>query len=210
MLDVIGTGFGRTGTSSMRDALNILGFGPCHHMSEVIADQDQARLWYDAIGVEDPDWGLLLSGYRSCVDWPSARYWPQLVAKYPDARVILTWRSAESWWASFEKTILQHILEYEDSPPPTDDRVRPGAKLICGEVFHGRARDRDYAISVYEANVAAVRATVPAERLLVHAYGDGWEPLCAHLRVPVPDVPYPRRNSTAEFIAGRTKRQASE
>ncbi|BCG95537.1 sulfotransferase family protein [Mesorhizobium sp. 131-2-1] len=191
---VIGTGFGRTGTDSMREALTILGFGPCHHMSEVMAKEEQKRLWRALAKGAAPDWNALFSGYNSCMDWPSAHYWPELIKAYPDARVILTWRSPESWWESFEKTILAGIGQIEDQ-----DAL--GLTLIASQVFAGQPHDRAHAIAVYEANVAAVMATVPRERLLVHRLGDGWEPLCAHLGVPVPDEAYPNRNNTKEFRA---------
>lgn len=193
-LKVIGTGFGRTGTDSMREALNILGYGPCHHMRELLKDAEHERLWRAVIAGETPDWELLLGGYNSCVDWPSAYYWPQLIKAFPQARVILTWRTAESWWTSFEKTILPRILNYKKS-----DATQKNGELIGPRVFHGRPEDRDHCMAVYEANVALVKEKVSGDRLLVHRLGDGWEPLCAHLGVAVPDVPYPAKNSTGEF-----------
>ncbi|TIR52842.1 MAG: sulfotransferase family protein, partial [Mesorhizobium sp.] len=97
---VIGTGFGRTGTDSMREALTMLGFGPCHHMSEVMAHAEQKRLWRALAQGAAPDWNRLFAGYKSCVDWPSVHYWRELIEVFPQARVILTWRSPESWWES--------------------------------------------------------------------------------------------------------------
>lgn len=193
-LKVIGTGFGRTGTDSMREALNILGFGPCHHMFEVINNEDQKQVWR-ALGAGGPaDWDTLLAGYQSCVDWPTVTYWPQLIAKYPDAKIILTWRTPESWWESFERTILPSI---EDP----DDKETIGYTIVRNISFSGKPITREHAIAKYEANVAAVKAAVPADRLLIYKLGDGWEPLCAHLNVAVPDVPFPRRNNTEEFHA---------
>ena len=115
-IKVIGAGFGRTGTDSMREALTILGFGPCHHMSEIMANDEQKRLWRALAQGAAPDWNQLLAGYTSCVDWPSAHYWRDLVEFFPEARVILTWRSAESWWASFE----------QDDPGGHRQEHRPG------------------------------------------------------------------------------------
>lgn len=193
-LQVIGTGFGRTGTDSMREALEILGFGPCHHMRELIKDPDHEQLWRSVVAGSAPDWDLLLGEYQSCVDWPTAYYWPQLVETFPEAKVLLTWRTAESWWASFEKTLLPGILSFVE----TDEKHKSG-ELIGPRVFNDRPDDRDHCIAVYEANVAAVKERVPAERLLLHKLGDGWEPLCAHLGVPIPDIPYPHVNSTGQF-----------
>ncbi len=192
-LKVIGTGFGRTGTDSMREALNILGVGPCHHMVEVNASEEQKVTWRALVkkGLP-PSWEQLFAGYASAVDWPSAYYWRELIAFYPQAKVVLTYRTADSWWKSFEQTILQGI---QRSTEPES----LGLALIRDKVFGGRADDRAHAIAMYEENVAAVRATVPPERLLVHSLGDGWEPLCAHLGVPVPAQPYPSRNTTNDF-----------
>lgn len=198
-LQVIGTGFGRTGTDSMREALDILGLGPCHHMLEVIGNDQQKQLWRALAKGAAPDWNVLFAGYNSCMDWPSAHYWRDLVRFYPEARVILTNRSPESWWASFEKTILPVVMN-------SVDHDSLGLALIAKQVFGGKPDDRAHAIAVYEANVRDVIATVPESRLLVHNLGDGWEPLCQHLGVPVPDVPYPSRNNTSEF-QDRAKKQ---
>jgi hypothetical protein len=192
VIRVIGTGFGRTGTDSMREALTILGFGPCHHMFEVMANDDQKRLWRALAKGAAPDWNQLFAGYASCIDWPSAHYWRDLIEFYPDARVILTYRSPESWWTSFENTILAGISQ-------STDQESLGLALISRQVFDSRPHDRANAMAVYEANVRAVVATVPSGRLLVHNLGDGWEPLCLHLGVPVPDQPYPNRNNTKDF-----------
>ncbi|HXJ23474.1 MAG TPA: sulfotransferase [Polyangia bacterium] len=191
-LKVIGTGFGRTGTDSMREALNVLGFGPCHHMLEVNASDEQKRLWRALVQGENAGWEALFGGYQSCVDWPSAHYWPQLIQAYPDAKVVLTYRPPESWWESFEKTIVQGIAK-------STDMASLGITLVRDQVFGGRPGDRGHAIAKYEANVAAVKATIPPSRLLVHNLGDGWEPLCKHLGVPVPAAPYPTRNTTSDF-----------
>lgn len=198
-IKVIGAGFGRTGTDSLREALNILGLGPCHHMMEVMAHPEQLRLWRGLAKGATPDWSQLLDGYRACVDWPSAFYWKELMAAYPEALVVLTYRSPESWWTSFEKTILPRILHAED-------KESVGYALINKQVFDGRPQDREHAIEVYEANVNLVKATVPSDRLLVFNLGDGWEPLCAKLGVPVPTQAYPNRNSATEFQA-RTSNQ---
>jgi Sulfotransferase domain len=197
-LKVIGTGFGRTGTDSMREALAILGFGPCHHMFEVIANEEQKRRWRALVQGAAADWDLLFEGYSSCVDWPSAYYWRDLIKVYPHARVILTYRSAESWWKSFEQTILEGLNK-------STDPASLGLALIRDKVFSGKPGERAHALAVYQANVDAVRTIVPPDRLLVHELGDGWEPLCAHLGVPVPGLPYPSRNTSNEFQATTLK-----
>ncbi len=194
-LRVIGTGFGRTGTDSMREALNMLGFGPCHHMLEVNGSEEQKRLWRALASGENPGWDRLFAGYGSCVDWPSAHYWRELIQVYPEAKVLLTYRSPESWWQSFEQTIAVGIAR-------STEPESLGIALVRDQVFGGNIDDRAHAISLYQANVDAVKATVPKERLLVHQLGDGWEPLCKHLDVAVPAAPYPTRNASAEFRQG--------
>lgn len=191
-LKVIGAGFGRTGTDSMREALNILGFGPCHHMFEVNAKEDQKRMWRALVQGAPIGWGPLFAGYGCCVDWPSAYYWRELAEFYPEAKVVLTYRTAESWWQSFESTIVRGIQM-------STDPESLGPALIRDKVFGGRPGDRAHAISIYEENVEAVKATIAPERLLVHSVGDGWEPLCAFLGVPAPVQPYPSRNTAKDF-----------
>ncbi|MCB2137195.1 MAG: sulfotransferase family protein [Rhodobacteraceae bacterium] len=194
MLRVIGAGFGRTGTDSMREALNMLGVGPCHHMFEVNRDERQQDMWRALAQGAAPDWPALFAGYASCVDWPSTAYWRELAAFCPDARVVLTWRSAESWWASFERTILPVIRS-------SQDEQSLGVALIARQVFGGRPDDRAHAIATYEAHVEEVKATIAPDRLLIYPVGAGWDPLCRHLGLPVPDEPFPQRNSSAEFQA---------
>lgn len=191
-LKVIGTGFGRTGTDSMRTALNILGVGPTHHMFELEEGSPLRPLWLDLAKGGEPDWDKLFEGYTACVDWPSAFYWRTLIDVYPDAKVVLTMRSAESWWTSFEGTILKFLQSGNDPEGLAH-------LLLADQVFEGRYADRDHAISVYNKNVADVIATVPSERLLIHNLGDGWHPLCDWLGLPVPDVDYPSGNTTADI-----------
>lgn len=196
-LNVIGAGFGRTGTDSMREALNILNFGPTHHMFEVIGNPEATASWRALAAGGAPDWEKLFAGYHACIDWPSSHYWRQLIAAYPNAKVILTYRSSESWWESFSKTLLPVLRN-------STDESSLGIALIAKQVFAGGDPfDRTHAIATYEANVAAVKTEVPASRLLVHNLGDGWEPLCAHLGVPVPVQPYPSRNNAEAFSKKR-------
>jgi len=198
-LKVIGAGFGRTGTDSMREAINRLGFGPCHHMFEVNRDEKQRDAWRSLAGGARPDWNSLFAGYSACVDWPSAYYWRELIEYFPAAKVVLTYRSAESWWTSFEQTILAYIKRVEDKQSMV-------ITLIAERVFGGRPDDRRHAMAVYEANVHAVLDEVPPDRLLVHRLGDGWTGLCGHLNAPIPTEPYPRRNDAAEIRAVYSKR----
>lgn len=194
VLQVIGTGWGRTGTDSMREALTILGFGPCHHMFEINANPALRDAWRALARGAAPDWEQLFAGYRSAVDWPSCHYWRDLIVAYPEARVIHTTRPAEAWWDSFSRTILRGML-------PGNDPQSLGLTLIAAQALQGRPTERDFVLGLYRQHEQEVLQTVPPHRLLVHNIGDGWGPLCAHLGVAVPEVPYPHSNTTADMQA---------
>ncbi|MDT8345566.1 MAG: sulfotransferase [Thermohalobaculum sp.] len=194
-LDVIGAGFGRTGTESMKQALEHLGFRRCHHMHEVLADEAQIAAWRAIAAGGPPDWPRVFEGFRAAVDWPSAFFWRDLAAAYPQAKVILTVRSAESWYRSFSSTILAYLKRARE----TGDVDSVGYRLIADRVFGGRAGDPEHAMAVFERNTRAVIEAIPPERLLVYTLGEGWEPLCRFLGCEVPAEPYPRSNATAEF-----------
>ncbi|MEL6337045.1 MAG: sulfotransferase family protein [Pseudomonadota bacterium] len=202
-LEIIGPGFGRTGTNSLRLALTQLGFGPCHHMFEVRENHEtQLPYWEAVVRGESVDWETVFRGYRAQVDWPGSRAWRALIAAYPKAKVILSTRSAESWYRSFSKTILPFI---RDRDALDDPRYRGIAEMCAGlideGVFDGRMEDPAHAMAVFDAHEAAVKAAVPEDRLLVFDARQGWAPLCAFLGVAVPDEPYPMTNTSQDFQA---------
>jgi hypothetical protein len=207
-LEVIGAGFGRTGTNSLRLALERVGFGPCHHMFEVRDTPEQLPAWEVAARGESVDWDTVFDGYRAQVDWPGAAYWRQLSEHFPGAKVILSVRDPNDWFDSVQATIGpfmttmrgKHESDHMNAVADMCDR------FIVQDIFDGRMSDRGHAIAVFEAHVAEVQATIPVERLLVYETGSGWGPLCAFLNVPEPNEPYPLTNSTKEF----TKRLAEE
>ena len=202
-LSVIGAGFGRTGTESMKLALEMLGLGPCHHMREVNENSLQRKIWRSISRGDEPDWDRAFAGYKSAVDWPSAFFWRELAAYYPDAKVLLTLRSSESWYASMEKTIFRVLRESTDSESV-------GVNLIAKRVFGGRIDDRAHAIATFERNTNEVQAAFGTDRLLTYNIGDGWEPLCRFLDRPVPDEPFPRTNSSREFVETFEKARDAE
>lgn len=199
-LSVVGAGWGRTGTASLKLALEQLGFGPCHHMHEVRGTPGQLEHWEAAAAGRPMDWQAVFAGYRSAVDWPSAAFWRELAAFYPDARVLLSTRPAERWWASFSgtiKTLLDDPAEPED---PGIARLRTMSRQVITErSLRGACDSPQAAVAAFDRHVAAVREAIPAERLLVLDVAEGWEPLCRFLDVAVPDTPFPRTNSTDEF-----------
>ena len=189
-LSVVGAGFGRTGTDSMWAALEILGVGPCHHMREVFNNPEQQKLWYAIANGSRPGWDEVFSGYGASLDWPSCYFWRELVDHFAKAKVILTVRSAESWYLSMKNTIIPYM---EDKAP---DSI--GNRIIKFNTFNDRLDDPEYAMSVFEKNTMDVQASVPVDRLLIFWLGDGWEPLCKFLGKSVPKEPFPNRNAAGE------------
>jgi hypothetical protein len=191
-LRVIGPGLGRTGTYSLKLALERLLGGRCHHMAEVLADPaHHFPLWGPVLRGEPADWHEIFAGYVAQVDFPGAAFWPELCAAFPDALVVLSTRPADDWYRSAAATIFQ--LDDSHGSSPFGDLWR--------ERFGDRPDDREAMIAAYERHYAAVRSAIPADRLLEWTVADGWAPLCDRLGVPVPDEPFPRTNTTEEFRA---------
>ncbi len=201
-LKIIGSGFGRTGTMSTKMALEELGFGPCHHMLEVMLDETQLPYWTALADHRPVDWAEVFARFTAQVDWPGARVWSETARVFPEAKVIHTYRPAEDWWASFEHTIGKFFLHAPSMPlPPYIQAVFATMDRVIMQQTFGGKLDRDTCIAAYEANDRKVRAEIPADRLLVFTPADGWAPLCAFLGVPVPDTPFPRSNARDEFWA---------
>ncbi len=193
-LRIIGAGFGRTGTMSLKLALERLGFGPCFHMTELLGDPCRVPEWLRAAR-GDPDWEAVFEGFAATVDYPACSYWRQLAEHYPDARVLLTVRDPEAWFESVQATIFSG---------PMRERVvgTPLEKLFDTAVWHefgDRIDDRDFMTAAFERHVAEVERAVPEERLLVYEVGAGWLPLCEFLGVAVPEEPFPHANSREEM-----------
>jgi hypothetical protein len=202
-LKIIGAGFGRTGTHSLKSALDQIGFAPCHHMYEVRKRPEQVRLWLDVASGAPLDPDLAFAGFVSQVDWPASVFWRDLITHWPDAKVILTDRDPESWYDSMSRTIIPGTLlgRWKDADPVNRDASEMIYKLVLQGLLEGRYDDRAFCIERFLSNREEVIATVPTDRLFVFRTADGWGPLCKFLDVPVPDEPFPRTNSAAEFIA---------
>ncbi len=200
-LEIIGAGFGRTGTNSLKIALEHLGFGPCHHMFEVRDNPERLPDWQAAADGRTVDWHQVFRDYRSQVDWPGARYWRELLDAFPDAKVILSVRKPNGWYDSVQATISPFVEARGTHDSPHLNAIAEMAyKTIVRPIFDDRLSDRSHAISVFEKHIADVQSSVPAERLLTFDVREGWQPLCAFLGVAVPDMPFPKTNSSKEFV----------
>jgi len=197
-LEVIGLGVGRTGTYSLKLALNQLGFGPCHHMEAVVTDLPrQLPLWQAALAGR-ADWNAIFDGYRSAVDWPTARFYRELYALYPEAKFILGYRSPDRWAESFRATIQELILQTDQAPEHLRSWLAMAAEVVR-QTGIPQTKELGELSAAFEAHADAVRATIPADRLLVFEPEHGWHVLCPFLGVPVPDDPFPRTNDRGEF-----------
>ena len=203
-IKVIGAGFGRTGTLSLKNALEQLGFDKCYHMMEVFQNPSHREVWADAAHGRPVDWDATFEGYQAAVDWPSSRFWKEMADYYPDAKVILSVRNPKSWYKSVMDTIYRSSTSTDTSTPAGKAQRQWIDDLVWEGVFDGKVEDEAEAIAVFERNSELVKATIAPERLLVFEAAMGWQPLCEFLDCPVPASDYPRVNSTEEF-QGRFK-----
>jgi hypothetical protein len=194
-LQVVGAGVGRTGTHSLKLALEQLLGGRCHHMLEVFGQPTQVPLWIDAIEGRPVDWSALLAGYDALVDWPGASFWPELVAANPGALVLLSVRDPEEWYRSASNTIF---LAFDRVPPEMATWMTAVRKLLHDR-FSDSFDDASAMIAAYERHNDAVRRQVSPQRLREWTPTDGWAPICARLGVPIPADPFPLTNTTSEF-----------
>jgi len=207
-MQVIGAGFGRTGTMTLKAALEQLGAGPCFHMIDLIRAEERVDLWIAAVEGQRVDWHAVFEGWGATVDWPGCSFYQPLMEAFPDAKVLLTVRDPDAWYESCRRTIhaaqaaiRDGGLEGGSEGPPSPAVMNVIAPLIWDGAFEARFEDREFAIDVFNRHNAEVRRTVPADRLVVHEIRDGWEPLAQMLDVPVPDAPFPHLNDTAAFRA---------
>lgn len=196
---VVGAGLGRTGTTSLKTALEFLLKAPCYHMDEVYSHPEHVEVWRAALRGEAADLGGVMEGYAATVDFPAGAFWRELSLLFPEALVILTVReSAEAWWRSANAT----IFEKNRQPVSPEDPLAITSGMIA-EMMSSRFtpdwNDRDSAMAAYERHNDAVRQGVPPGRLLEWKPDNGWEPLCAALDLPVPSTAFPHKNSAREF-----------
>ncbi len=193
-IKVIGAGLPRTGTFSLKAALEKLLDAPCYHMSEVYAHPEHVKFWHNAGLGEAVDWKAFFSPYGATVDAPSAYFWKELMQVYPDAIVVLTIRDAESWWKSASKTVLK-----VGNSSQISEEQRAMSRVIPSPFQSKFPKNKESMIEAFERHNAAVRTGVPAQRLLVWNAKEGWEPICKALNLPIPDEPFPHTNTTKEF-----------
>jgi hypothetical protein len=211
-MKVIGAGFGRTGTTSLKAALETLGFGASYRLTEVFKHPEHVAFWEAARRGERVDWEGFFSGYGVAVDWPACTFYWEIMEAFPGAPVILTIRDPDRWYESVRSTIYGiRTLSAGRAPmrlafalaglfaPGVTGIARLADEILWEGTFDGRFEDRSYAIETYKRHNAEARRQVPPERLLVYDVKEGWAPLCDFLGVEVPDQPFPHLNDTREM-----------
>lgn len=197
-LNLIGAGVGRTGTYSLKLAINQIGLGPCHHMEEVLHNMpEQVPLW-SAAASGQPDWSRIYFGYKSSVDWPTACFFRDLVKEYSTAKFVLTVRDPERWADSFSATIYKLLESIDQAPQEKRAWLKMASEVIAKTGFP-LGLDRDELIQAFISHNKAVKEAIPANRLLEFEVKDGWQPLCDFLEAPVPTADFPRTNHREEF-----------
>jgi len=195
-LKVIGAGLGRTGTLSLKLALEQLRLGPCYHMAEVMLDPSRIPLWIAAADGQ-PDWDAIFDGFASTTDYPACSFWRELIVQYPDARVLLTVRDADKWFESTQASVFSPQVRERIRNSPMLELVQ---KIIWNDFGDG-IDDREFMTAKFRQHTEEVRRGVPSDRLLEFDVRQGWQPLCEFLGVPVPDKPFPHANSREEMAA---------
>ncbi|HXZ67991.1 MAG TPA: sulfotransferase [Alphaproteobacteria bacterium] len=193
-LAVIGAGLGRTGTASLKLALEQLLGGRCYHMSEAFSDPANPPLWLDAARGK-PNWDRIFRDYVACVDYPACGFWRELSAYYPKAKVLLSVRDPDKWFESTRETILSEETRRLTDQLPDKEFF----DVTVNKDFIGHFGDRAFMTDYFRRHVETVKQAIPKERLLVYEVGEGWEPLCKFLGMPVPKTPFPQVNAREEF-----------
>lgn len=213
-LQILGSGLGRTGTMSLKFALEELSQAPCFHMVELMKDTSRLPLLKRGAKTGHTDWSAFFAGYHSSVDYPGCLFLPEILSQNPRLKVIHTTRDPEAWYDSVARTIYRGVPQ-----GPRDvlrliwnavrfkefRRVAPvfmfNDKLIWKGQFEGKFKDKAFAIEVFQRHEAKIRSLVPNSQLLIYRIEEGWEPLCRFLQVPIPELPFPKTNQRDAFNA---------
>lgn len=198
-LKIIGSGFGRTGTTTLKAVLGTLGFGPTYHASGIFQNPQKIKLWKNHLDGEVVDWADVFAGYNSQVDWPGSMVWDQTFAAFPEARVIHTERPEEDWWASYAHTIGKQLRLMPSMPAPEEIRGVADVFTQLLNQNYGDFTDKAKMIAAYRTNNQKVRETIPEKQLLVLDMAKGWTPLCEFLGVSEPDTTFPHLFKRDEF-----------
>ena len=230
---ILGLGLLRTGTSSLQVALQQLGYKTYHGLDSMDTPIDW-NFWERAAEATWPDiaapnkrpppkpftrtdWDEFLGAFDAATDVASL-FAPQLLAAYPDAKVILTTREVNKWLPSMTSQVIRPLFKpfinwvYEGLAFLVGNRAGVACRKLMAGFFGATTLDTILAAAprVYEEHYTRVHALVPPERLLIFQTGkDGWGPLCEFLGKDIPEGDFPRVNDTAAHNA-RTQAKLRE
>ncbi len=199
-MEIIGAGFGRTGTNSLKVALEILGYAPCYHMYEVTENPDHVDFWTHAATGHSVDYRLFFTAYKAAVDWPTSAFVEQIHSTFKSAKVILTTRDPEQWYESAKNTIFMGMANWNKiENPETRARMKMANQIIIEGIFSGNYENKSHCIDVYNNHIDKIKTIIPKKDLLEFNVADGWKPLCTFLEKEVPEKPFPHTNTRASF-----------
>ncbi len=211
-IKIIGAGFPRTGTSTLKECLQILGYSKTYHMKELLVNPEDLHYWTTLKETGTTDWDKLYNGFAATVDFPGYPWYKQHMKQYPDAKVILTVRPFEKWYTSINstiknagpKTLPQKLMAMAKLAVSARFRkvikcVKFAKQTIFAEELQGKIEDKAEAEKIFDKHIADVKAYVPAEKLLVWDVSDGWAPLCNFLNKAIPNDTFPHANKKENF-----------
>lgn len=210
-MKLIGVGFGRSGTMSLKGALEQLGADPCFHMIDLIMGEDKERdltHWERIANGEEVDWQEVFEPWEATVDWPACHYWRELADAFPDTPILLNHRDFDGFYKSCENTILAvkkaaqagELTPDSSREPPSPKLFGIIEKLIWQGDFQGRFEDKEWVRQMYHDRIETIKREIPSDRLILWELGkDGWGPLADALGVPAPSEPFPHLHDTNEF-----------
>jgi hypothetical protein len=211
-IKIIGAGFPRTGTNTLREALELLGLGKTYHMKQLLVHPENLHYWTTLRDTHTTDWEKLYDGYEATVDFPCYPWYKEHMKQYPDAKVILSTRPFEEWYTSFSSTIWKAQNPPEEEREAMAERIASDPRLqsvmqvmgfakqiIVEDHFQGRFLDKEFIEKIFNAHDEEVKKYVPADKLLIFDVNEGWEPLCEFFNVEVPKGSLPHTNKKEDF-----------
>ena len=210
-IKIIGAGYGRTGTKSLKMALEKLGYGKCYHMEELFRNPSGIAHWKNAYEKQKVDWEALFKNYQSIVDFPGAIYYKEIANAFPDTKVILSVRDPEAWYQSVRSTIygfdpgsaiklkMLFKMPFSETARNLFQVIMQSNKAIWDNYFEGKFDNKNYAIRRFHQHIEEVKKVIPKQQLLIFEAKDGWNPLCKFLGKEIPSEPYPNSNKKADF-----------
>lgn len=174
---IIGVGQQKTGTSTLRECLKLLGYN--------VKDTSERVL----IPILEKKWDKvfsMLDGFDACEDTPWYSIYKELDKQYPNSKFVLTIREHESWY----KSVSRHI----------GDLVDPRHEWIYGRGKGLVKNHKQNTLKVYNTHNEEVQAYFkdrPNDLLVIDfTKGEKWDKLCAFLGKDVPNKSFPHANNT--------------